>query len=176
MLAKNMLLVHAAAEAEISIACSRRRFRPECSKKFFSELNRSTVDCLGALHWLLTTAHGLLSLPVKVRAWVRKAGRAALVAVWAMVLARREARTRVEAIVSDGEEIGLNDRLVGQSKGRRAGFEIEEWRNGRTSQSFFRVERNWSSSEEGEERERDLQWVEPRTGLGGILALNERAQ
>lgn len=45
-------------------------------------------------------------LPVKVRlgaaSCIRMAGRATLVVDWAMVLARREAKTRVEAIVSDG--------------------------------------------------------------------------
>lgn len=51
------------------------------------------------------------SLPVMVRlealaTWTRMAGRATLAVVEAMDEARREASTRVEAIVSDGGERG----------------------------------------------------------------------
>ena len=55
------------------------------------------------------------SLPVMVRlealaTWTRMAGRATLVVVEAMDEARREASTRVEAIVSDGGERGVKQK------------------------------------------------------------------
>lgn len=69
-------------------------------------LSAAGCDGIGAGEVLARCWRGL---PVKVRleallSWTRMAGRATLEVLWAMVEARREARTRVEAIATDGEE------------------------------------------------------------------------
>lgn len=73
-------------------------------------LGQTLLVGLGRAHTRLRRVHAL-DIPEKVRlpalaTWTRRAGRATLVEAEAICEARREARTRVEAILSDGGGCG----------------------------------------------------------------------
>ncbi len=116
--------------------------------------------------------YGNLLVMVRLATWTRRAGRATLGAIW---LASLEARTRVEAIVSDVRGDMVEGRRSTLVKRKETGMDF--FLNGRQEAGAgTRREEKREKSERERERKKENVWSEsgPRVGEGNGLQVSGR--